>query len=157
MTPLLWNLVLALLWAAVRGRVDGQSLLTGFVLGFLLLAFLDPNRFPSAYAARTWGFVRLVGRVAWEVVTAALQVARDVITPHIHARPAIFRYEMEARTDAEITLLSLIVTYTPGTLGLEVSEDRKALYVHVMFATDRESFCRRLHEWLEQPLLRVLR
>ena len=157
MSAFLWNLVLALLWATVRGRVDGPHLLTGFVLGFLLLALMEPGRFPSAYAARAWGLVLLVGRVAWEVLISSLQVAYDVITPGIRAQPAIYRYELEARTEAEITLLALIVSYTPGTLGLEVSEDGRALYVHVMFATGRDAFSQRLRERLEKPLLRVLR
>lgn len=157
MSTFLWNLVLALLWATVRGRVDGPNLLTGFVLGFILLSFLELDRFPSAYAAHAWNLVRLVCRVAWEVLIASLQVAFDIITPRIRAQPAIYRYEMEARTEAEITLLALIVNFTPGTLGLEVSEDGKALYVHVMFATDRDTFSRRLHERVEKPLLRVLR
>lgn len=157
MSAFLWNLLLALLWAAVRGQVDGPNLLTGFVLGFILVGFMDPSRFPSAYAARVWHLVQLVGRVWWEVLVSSLLVAYDIITPRLRAQPAIYRYEMEARTEAEVTLLSLIVTFTPGTLGLEVSEDGRALYVHVMFATDRETFRRRLRERLELPLLRVLR
>ncbi len=157
MTRLLWNLVLALLWAAVRGQVDGPTLLMGFVLGFLLLALLDSARFSSAYSVRTWNLFRLVGRVTLDVLASNLQVALEVITPDFRSRPAVYRYELEARTDAEITLLSLIVTFTPGTLGLEVSEDRRALYVHVMFASDRDTFCRHLRERVERPLLKVLR
>lgn len=157
MSTFLWNLMLALLWAAVLGEVSGPKLVTGFILGFLVLAFLDAERFPSRYASRAWDFVRLVGIVVWEVIVANLKVTKDVITPRFITRPAIYRYEMEARTEGEITLLSLIVTFTPGTLGLEVSEDHKALYVHVMFAEDRDAFSRRLRERIEKPLLRVLR
>ncbi|AEI67391.1 Na+/H+ antiporter subunit E [Corallococcus macrosporus] len=157
MTALLWNLMLALLWAAMLGSVTPANLLTGFVIGFILLAFIDTPHLPSRYATQTWNVARLVARVAWDVLVANARVAYEIATPRLISRPAIYRYDMEARTDAEITLLTLIVTFAPGTVGLEISEDRKALYVHVMFASTREAFCRDLRERVEIPLLRALR
>ncbi len=157
MTSFLWNLMLALLWAAMLGSVTAENLITGFVIGFLVLALVDSEHLPSRYATRTWNVARLVARVGWDVLVANARVAFEIATPKLVTRPAIYRYDMEAETDAEITLLTLIVTFAPGTLGLEVSEDRKAIYVHVMFATTREAFCRELRERVEIPLLRALR
>ncbi|NVJ15573.1 Na+/H+ antiporter subunit E [Myxococcus sp. AM010] len=157
MTALLWNLMLALLWAAMLGEVNTANLLTGFVIGFLLLGLIDVKPLPTRYATQAWNVARLVARVAWDVLVANVRVAYEIATPRLISCPAIYRYEMEARTDAEITLLMLIVTFSPGTLGLEVSEDRKALYIHVMFATTREAFRRELRERVEKPLLRALR
>jgi multicomponent Na+:H+ antiporter subunit E len=34
--------------------------------------------------------------------------------------------------DAEITLLANLISLTPGTLSLDVSADRRLLFVHVM-------------------------
>ncbi|AKQ66139.1 Na(+) H(+) antiporter subunit E [Myxococcus hansupus] len=157
MTAFLWNLMLALLWAAMLGAVTAENLITGFVIGFLVLALVDTEHLPSRYATRTWNVVRLVARVGWDVLVANARVSFEIATPKLRTRPAIYRYDMEAETDAEITLLTLIVTFAPGTLGLEVSEDRKSIYVHVMFATTREAFCRELRERVEIPLLRALR
>lgn len=157
MSAFLWNLMLALLWAAMLGSVSPQNLITGFIIGFLLLALVDTQHVPSRYATKTWNVVRLVARVGWDVLVANARVAYEIATPKLVTRPAIYRYDMEARTDAEITLLTLIVTFAPGTLCLEVSEDRKALYVHVMFATTREAFRKELRERVEIPLLRALR
>ncbi len=39
MSPLSWNLILALIWAAVTGNFSGANLLVGFVLGYLILGF----------------------------------------------------------------------------------------------------------------------
>ena len=35
-------------------------------------------------------------------------------------------------TDAQITLLANMITLTPGTLSVDVSADRKTLYVHAI-------------------------
>ncbi|HSP79119.1 MAG TPA: Na+/H+ antiporter subunit E [Myxococcaceae bacterium] len=156
MSTFLWNVVLAFLWAAVLGEISLSNLAIGFLLGLVVLGFAVPGGV-SPYALKVVYMGRLLALVVWEVLTANLRIAQDILTPRPRARPAIYAYEMEARTDAEVTLLALLVTFTPGTLGLEVSEDQRLLYVHVMFPTTREEFRRRLSARLERPLLQVMR
>jgi multicomponent Na+:H+ antiporter subunit E len=54
-------------------------------------------------------------------------------------------------------LLANLISLTPGTLSIDVSEDRRYLYVHVMFLDDVEAACRELKEGLERRVLEVLR
>ena len=157
MITFLWNVVLAFLWAAVMDEVTFVNLAIGFVLGLVLLAFVTPHPGVSPYALKMLYVLRLLGIVTWDVVVANLRIAYEILTPTMHNLPAVYAYEMEARTDAEVTLLALLITFTPGTLMLEASEDGRVLYVHMMFSTPREEFTRSLRERLERPLLRVLR
>ena len=157
MSTFLWNVVLAFLWATVMDEVTLVNLAIGFVLGLALLAFVTPHPGASPYALKLLYLVRLVGLVAWDMMVANLRIAHEILTPTMHNFPAIYAYEMEARTDAEVTLLALLITFTPGTLMLEASQDGRVLYVHMMFSTPREEFTRSLRERLERPLLRVLR
>ena len=70
---------------------------------------------------------------------ANIRVAVDVATPASRANPGIVAVPLEARTDAEITLLSNLITMTPGSLSIDVSDDRSVIYVHSMFVDDPES------------------
>jgi multicomponent Na+:H+ antiporter subunit E len=72
-------------------------------------------------------------------------------------RPAIIAIPLDARTDLEITLLSNLIALTPGSLGLDVSDDRSVLYVHGMFVDDPDAFCRDIKDHLERRLLELLR
>ena len=45
-----------------------------------------------------------------------------------------------ASSDAEITLLANLITLTPGTLSVDVSEDRRFLYIHAIHVTVRAAF-----------------
>lgn len=157
MITFLWNVVLAFLWAAVMDEVTFVNLVIGFVLGLVLLAFVTPHPGVSPYALKMLYVLRLLGIVIWDVVVANLRIAYEILTPTMHNLPAVYAYEMEARTDAEVTLLALLITFTPGTLMLEASEDGRVLYVHMMFSTPREEFTRSVRERLERPLLQVLR
>jgi multicomponent Na+:H+ antiporter subunit E len=88
----------------------------------------------------------------WELILANLRVAYDVVTIRHFMRPGILAVPLEAHTDFEITALANLISLTPGTLSLDVSTDRKVLFVHVMYLGDIQEFKR-----LESRLLKVLR
>jgi multicomponent Na+:H+ antiporter subunit E len=64
---------------------------------------------------------------------------------------------LDARTDAEIVLLANLITLTPGTLSLDLSDDRTVLYVHAMYLTDPDELRREIKEGFERRVLEVLR
>jgi multicomponent Na+:H+ antiporter subunit E len=46
---------------------------------------------------------------------------------------------------------------TPGSLSMDVSDDRRVLYVHAMFVEDAEEFRREIKESFERRVLEMLR
>lgn len=48
-------------------------------------------------------------------------------------KPGVIALPLSARTEMEITLVANLISLTPGTLSLDVSDDRKVLYIHAMF------------------------
>ncbi len=77
-----------------------------------------------------------------EVVRSNLRVAYDILTPRDHFSPAIVTIDLEPLTDRQLLMLTNLVTMTPGTLTLDVSEDRSKLTIHAMYASDVEAFVR---------------
>jgi multicomponent Na+:H+ antiporter subunit E len=67
------------------------------------------------------------------------------------------RFDHDARDDLEILILANMVSLTPGTLSLEVSDDRRILYVHAMFIDEPENVRRSIKEGLERRILEVTR
>jgi multicomponent Na+:H+ antiporter subunit E len=72
-------------------------------------------------------------------------------------RPGVVAVPLDARTDAEITLLANLITLTPGTLSLDVSADRSFLYVHAMYVDDVNDVKRQIKDGFERRLLEVMR
>lgn len=91
-----------------------------------------------------------------EILLANLRVAYDVITPHSHSRPGVIAIPLSCRNDIEITLFSIIVSLTPGTLALDISPDKRHLYIHAMFIKDKKKLINRIKNNFEKPLLRIL-
>jgi multicomponent Na+:H+ antiporter subunit E len=157
MTVFVANLLLALTWGAMTGNFALSNLVVGFVLGYVVLyasqRFLGPSRY-FGRTARVGSFVLFYLR---ELVMANVRVAADVVTPAHRARPGVVAVPLDAKTDAEITILANLITMTPGSLTLDVSEDRRVLYVHSMFVTSPEAYRRELKENLERRVLEMLR
>jgi multicomponent Na+:H+ antiporter subunit E len=84
-------------------------------------------------------------------------MAYDVVTPGFHMRPAVVAVPLDVETDLEITLLANLITVTPGSFSLDVSDDRKVLYVHAMYVDDPDEYRREIKEGFERRVLELLR
>jgi multicomponent Na+:H+ antiporter subunit E len=157
MTVFLWNLLLALAWAALQGRMSPGTLATGFVFGYLVLLLLRPLLGPSVYFAKVRQVVGFILFYLWELVLSNLRVALTVLDPELRMRAGVVAIPLEAKTDAEITLLANLITMTPGTLSLDVSADRRTLYIHAIHFEDLEQFRQEIKRGLERRVLEVLR
>lgn len=154
---LVLHLFLALAWLAITGELTPGNFVAGFTLAYLLLWVMRHILGCQNYVRRVWDTAGLVVYVIWEVILSGLRVAYDVVTPRLHVRPGIIAVPLAAENDLEIFILASLVTLTPGTLSLDVSSDRKTLYVHEMYITDPDEARRKIKEGMEQRLLKVLR
>lgn len=151
------NLVLAVFWALATGRVTVGTLFVGFVAGFATLFVTRRATGADAYTTKArQAFILLLVFIR-ELVEANLRLAYDVITPKHHMRPAIIGIPLAARTDFEITLLANLITLTPGTLSLHVSDDRSTLYIHSVYAPDVEQLRSSIKNGLERRILELTR
>lgn len=157
MNLLLLNVFLALGWVLVIGSFTLPTFIVGFAFGYLALWIVRPLYGPTRYFQRFSLLLRLVGYFLYELVVSSLSVAWDSITPAHLSSPGIIGVPLDARTDAEILALANLVSLTPGSLSLEISEDRRTLYVHFMFLDDPEEGRARIKEGIERRLLEVMR
>lgn len=92
------------------------------------------------------------------LVLSNLRIAWDVITPGMRIRLGFIGIPLLTTNDREILVFANLVTMTPGTLSLEVSQDRKILYVHVMYLRENlEETRAELGITLQTKVLEVLR
>ncbi len=92
-----------------------------------------------------------------ELIVSALKVAWIVVQPRLPINPAIVAYPLTVTSDAQITLLANMITLTPGTLSLDVSDDRRTLLIHAIDAPSRDALIDDIAGGFETKLLEVLR
>lgn len=87
-------------------------------------------------ARRVRAAISLAGVFVYDIVASSVAVARVVLAPDRRPEPAIVVIPVDARTDWGVALLAYLVSLTPGSTCLHVSDDRRSLYVHLLDAPD---------------------
>jgi monovalent cation/proton antiporter MnhG/PhaG subunit len=120
-------IVWMLVWRDVSiGTAIGGGLVAALVEG--LRGSIDrPRAFrPSGVPAFVAGYLDLVVRsnlrVAWEVLTPSNEDIRE----------AVVRVELSVDSLAAALLVANAITYTPGTLSIELTSDPQVLYIHAL-------------------------
>ncbi|MBB1283591.1 Na+/H+ antiporter subunit E [Flavisolibacter sp. BT320] len=153
----LLNVMLTLIWLALTGIFTYINMFIGFVISYFILWILSRNSEDKRYFTIAFKVLGFFFFFLYEMLKANWQVAYEVMTSHLHMKPGIVKIELEAKTDLEITLLSNLISLTPGTLVVDVSDDRKVMYVHGMYLEDKVKFIESIKLGLEKPLLNIMR
>jgi len=151
------NLIIAGIWAMLAGGVTITNLGVGFILGFIGLWAVKPIFPDSGYFGRLPRLARLTAVFLSELLVSSLRVAHEALRLRPQARPGIVAVPTRATTDTEILMLSSLITLTPGSLTLDISDDATRLYVHAMFLEDPDALRRDIADTLETPVLEALK
>ncbi|HLV40881.1 MAG TPA: Na+/H+ antiporter subunit E [Brumimicrobium sp.] len=153
----LLNILLAIVWVFLTGTITATNFAFGFILSFLVLWLISYNQRKRKYFVIGPRIISFVFYFLYELVKANLQVAADVITPKFYMEPGIIRYPLDAKSDLEITMLANVITLTPGTLSLDISDDRKVLYIYAMYVHDKQDFIDGIKNGFEKRILEIIR
>ncbi len=156
--------LLTLVWMALWGSFDIGTALVGIAVAGLSTGIVRqlygnrprwPDRKPSVI--RFLRLLQLGGVFIVELVRSTLSVTKEVLRPQIRVHPAIIAVPLDVTTDVQITALANLVSLTPGTLSIDVSPDRRLLYVHVLTIDDDGAETRRaIKNRLEHSVARAL-
>ena len=157
MIPFAWNVILAVLWVVLTAELTVLNLVFGLVLGYLALAIVQ-SQMPALDGYAQWvpRLIRFLLFYLGEIAKSNARVAYDVVRPQWDFHPGVVGVPLEASSDGEITVLANLITLTPGTLSLDVSTDRRVLYIHTMYIADEAAFCEEIKA-LERHVLGVMR
>jgi multicomponent Na+:H+ antiporter subunit E len=151
------NLLFAGAWVLVNNAYGITDFAIGFLLGLGCLWLTRPFGQDKSYFRRLKASVVLVVYFHYEMTISVLRVAWEVLTPTPKSIPDIVHIPLDAKTDVEITLLANMVSLTPGTLSLDITEEKSHLIVHAMFAQDHDAVISGIKNGLEKKLLEVTR
>ncbi len=151
------NILMALVWALITGSFTLANIIFGFVLGAGALYLIREQAGSLGYFGRGAKLTKLGMLFLYELIMSAVRVATLVMSPKMDLKPGIFAYPLELDRDFEITLLANMITLTPGTLSVDVSDDRRFLYVHAVDCSDPDSLRRDIADGFERRIKEAFR
>jgi multicomponent Na+:H+ antiporter subunit E len=151
------NLIIAIIWMFLQESYTFNDFLLGYLLGiwmlFLLRRFI-PGEF---YLKRVIAIIYLIFLFLKELVLANIEVLKLVYQPKLSLEPGIFALPTELKSNWEITLLANLITLTPGTLSVAVSNDNRLIYIHAVDIPDVEDTITQIKETFEKAIMEVTR
>lgn len=155
---LLANLLLAITWAALQGEFSLANLLIGFVLGYLVLGALARGGvLPSTYGKKVNAAISLAVFLFYAFIIANIRMAIDVVRSKRHLSPGIVAIPLDAKSDYEILLLATIINLTPGTIAVDLANDRSVLFLHVMHVKSPDEVRAEIKGDFERRVIELMR
>ncbi|HAJ83042.1 MAG: Na+/H+ antiporter subunit E [Zunongwangia sp.] len=151
------NILLTFVWVVLTGDFHFANYLFGFIVSYIILMVITRGSGKAKYFTIVPKLIFFVLFFLKELVKANLEVAWEVMTPKLNMTPGIVKVPLTVQSDVGITLLANMITLTPGTLSLDVSNDKKVLYVHAMYIKDKEKFIAGIKNGFEKRILEILK
>jgi len=153
------NLFIATLWLLLQDEVTPQfsTFLMGFVVGMGILYAMHRFYGTQFYMRRVFSIIKLLWLFNWELFLSSYSVLRQITTPKLNITPGIFTYKTVLEGDWEITALALLITLTPGSVVMEVSEEGDVFYIHAMDIEQSKDAVIRSIGKFEQAIMEVTR
>ncbi|MBP8203483.1 MAG: Na+/H+ antiporter subunit E [Pseudomonas sp.] len=152
--PLL-SLCLLLVWLLLINDLSLGHWLLGALLGWAIplltqLFWINPPRVHKPFKLCLF-LLRILG----DIVVANLHVAKLILGPAAKLRPAFVEIPMLLEDELALTMLTSIISLTPGTVSADLSDDHKTLLVHGLDVPHAAELVAAIKQRYEAPLLEV--
>jgi multicomponent Na+:H+ antiporter subunit E len=154
---LLLNLILALMWAALQGELGMVNFVSGFVVSAAVIYIFRRMFFRALYFRKVALGVTLALVFSRELIKSNIAVLRVVLSRRPLIRSGVIAVPTELTNDLALTMLANMITLTPGTLTLDISHDRRYLFVHTLNLNDPEDVKREIRNAFELYLRELSR
>ncbi|WP_432360216.1 Na+/H+ antiporter subunit E [Sporosarcina sp. UB5] len=154
---LLLNVFIAVVWMFMSSSLSATTFIIGYLIGLILIIITRRFFNSRLYIWRLWAAFKLTLLFFKELTMSNISVLMLVIRPKLKLQPMIFALPTELKHDWEITLLSSLITLTPGTVVLHVSDDQRTLYIHAIDVSDVDEAIDSIKNSFEKAIMEVSR
>ena len=153
----IYSIFLTLIWCLFTDSFTGNTIIIGFTVSLFIVYFLRRTHIEEHFLHRLAFSIQFILIFLKELIIANLTVLKIVYHPKMkeNIQPGILEYSLVVNTDFSITLLANAITLTPGTLSVEVSPDKKCLYIHCLHIENLEETKKYIKKNLEIPILKI--
>lgn len=159
-------LAMVFIWVFLTGELSSGNIVFAGLLSLLLLSMssrrmrvsffrVQPQRGVVNYLKHMLTLIRFTAFFVYQLGMAGLTVFRTILNPS-RLRPGVIAVPLDVKGNSEITLLANLITLTPGTLTLDVSTDKRVIYVHTIYFEDVETFRQDIKGGFEKRVIEVL-
>lgn len=158
MKSLVLNLLISVIWLFLAPEPSLIVFLTGWLVGFGLIALFRSVLDSRDYVRRAIGAaVYLVIFLREFFVSCGNLVVVSLFRSRASLAPRVITYDVHGLSYLEILVLSQSISLTPGTTTIDIARDRSHLVLHVLDAPDPEAVRASIDRTLRRGILAFTR
>ena len=123
---------LMLVWVLLWGSATPANIIGGFAVALVITMLLPLPAVPVEGRVHPLSLLKLIFVVAYQLVLSSVQVAWLAIRPGPPPLTAVLRAQLSIKSDLVLALAANILTIIPGSMVLEIDQERRLIYVHVI-------------------------
>lgn len=140
---------LMLVWVLLWGKASPANIIGGFAVALVVTLLLPLPVVPVEGRVHPLSLLKLTIVVAYQLVQSSLQVAWLAIRPGPPPLTAVLRARLAIKSDLVLALAVNIFNLVPGSIVLEIDQERRLLYMHVL-DVGNEKAVDRFHRQVQQ-------
>lgn len=153
----LTNILIGFLWMFFQDNWSSLTFLSGYLCGLFVIFLLKPYLPTKFYLFTLYAAVKLFLLFLYEMLVSSIMIIRIIMKPKMDIKPGMFSLETSLEGDFEVTLLALLITLTPGSVVVEISDDNKIFYIHTMIIPELSNAVLQSKDRFENAIKKVTR
>lgn len=152
-----WTLSLTILafWLMLADSFSTGQFLFGALLGVIIPLFAARIDREFARIGKLRVIPKLLAVTLWDILVSNLRVARQVLGKEERLNSGFIWMPLQINNIHGIAALTSMITLTPGTVSVALSNDRRHLLIHVLHIEDEAAMVAEIRHRYEQPLMEL--
>ncbi|MDA7746609.1 Na+/H+ antiporter subunit E [Psychromonas sp.] len=148
------SILLWLVWQILHDFSNGHMVL-GAVFAIVIPWIVAPLSEKRLVAKSHIKVLMYTFRLLVDIVVSNYDVAKRVLQSNRSLKPAFIAVPLDINAPVPLTIFASSVSLTPGTVSVELSDDKKWLYVHVLHLEDEQELINLIKHRYEAPLKEI--
>ena len=127
---------LTVVWVLLWGELNAFNVVGGLLVAGGVLLFFPLPPIEQPIHLRPLGLLWLGARFGFDVLVASAQVAAAALRFGYQPMNALIEVPLRSRSDLFLTFTAELVSLVPGSLLIEVDQDRHVIYLHIFGVRD---------------------
>jgi len=152
---LLMPLFLVVVWVLLNSSASLGQIVLGIFLAFALVWAAKSLRPLRAHPKRVMVALRLLVVVARDIVRSNIAVGRIIWVPNQKMVSGFMDIPLDIRDPHGLAVLACILTYTPGSVWVQLNEAGDSLHLHVLDLKDEAEWIDLVKNRYERHLMEI--
>jgi multicomponent K+:H+ antiporter subunit E len=148
-------ILLFVVWLLLTHQFDFGNILLAAILAWLIPLGVSRVRTEAVPIRKPLKMISFLGLLLVDIIISNLVVAKQVLGAPERLAAWICRHTAGPEKALPITILASTISLTPGTVSIEISKDRKTLYVHALHVEREAKLVDRIKYRYEKPLKEI--